>query len=95
MGILLLIVVGAAAGFIATRIMKLDLGVPQTIAVGVLGALAGGMILRLLTTAFTMLSGFVGAIVSVRQSAWRKIAVDGRYRTCQMPGQSAGCAHAR
>ncbi len=63
MGILLLIVVGAAAGFIATRIMKLDLGVPQTIAVGVLGALAGGMILRLLTTAFTMLSGFVGAIL--------------------------------
>ncbi len=63
MGVLLLIVLGAAAGFIATRMMKLDLGVPQTIAVGVLGALAGGMILRLLTTAFTMLSGFVGAIL--------------------------------
>ncbi len=63
MGILLLIVLGAAAGFIATRMMKLDLGVPQTVAIGVLGALAGGMILRLLTTAFTMLSGFVGAIL--------------------------------
>ncbi len=70
MGILLLILVGAAAGFIATRMMKLDLGVPQTIAVGVLGALAGGVIIRFLTSAFTMLSGFVGAVLGAVLLIW-------------------------
>ena len=70
MGVLLLIVLGAAAGFIATRMMKLDLGVPQTIAIGVLGAMAGTLIARFLTSAFTMLSGFVGAILGALLLIW-------------------------
>jgi uncharacterized membrane protein YeaQ/YmgE (transglycosylase-associated protein family) len=70
MGILLLIVVGAAAGFIATRMMKLDWGVPQTIAVGVLGSFVGLMIMRLLSAAFGMLSGFVGAILGAMLLIW-------------------------
>lgn len=70
MGVLLLIVLGAAAGFIATRMMKLDRGVPQTIAIGVLGAMAGSMIVRFLTSAFTMLSGFVGAVLGALLLIW-------------------------
>ena len=38
MQFVLLLIVGAAAGFIATRAMKLDTGVLTTIAIGVLGA---------------------------------------------------------
>ena len=47
MQIVWLIIIGAAAGFIATRIMNVQLGTAQTIAVGVIGALVGGFLLRL------------------------------------------------
>ena len=40
MGILALIIIGAAAGFIATRAMRIDADLISTIAIGVLGALA-------------------------------------------------------
>jgi len=61
--IILIIIVGTAAGFIATRMFKLDLGVPQTIAIGVLGALIGGWVLRLLLAALGMFAGLLGAIL--------------------------------
>ena len=41
MPILYLIILGAAAGFIATRLMKLETGVLTTVAIGVLAATAG------------------------------------------------------
>ena len=40
MAVLYLLIIGAAAGFIATRIMDLDTNVPATIAIGVLGAVS-------------------------------------------------------
>ena len=61
--IILTIIVGTAAGFIATRMFNLDLGVPQTIAIGVLGALIGGWVLRLLLAALGIFSGLIGAIL--------------------------------
>ncbi|MDO8883001.1 MAG: GlsB/YeaQ/YmgE family stress response membrane protein, partial [Pseudotabrizicola sp.] len=42
MPIIALIIIGAAAGFIATRMMKLETDVLTTIAIGVFGALIGG-----------------------------------------------------
>ncbi|OUS04571.1 hypothetical protein A9Q96_15895 [Rhodobacterales bacterium 52_120_T64] len=42
---------------------KLDLGIPQTVAVGVLGALIGGWVLRLLLAALGMFAGLLGAIL--------------------------------
>lgn len=61
--LILLIIVGTAAGFIATRMLKLDLGVPQTIAIGVLGAVIGGWLLRLLLAAMGIFAGLLGAIL--------------------------------
>jgi uncharacterized membrane protein YeaQ/YmgE (transglycosylase-associated protein family) len=70
MGILFLLIVGAAAGFIATRMMDLDTSVPVTIAIGVLGALIGGMVLRVLLTLTGILFGFIGAIVGALVLIW-------------------------
>ena len=61
--IIFTIIVGTAAGFIVTRMFNLDLGVPQTIAIGVLGALIGGWVLRLLLAALGLFAGFLGAIL--------------------------------
>ena len=78
MGILVLIIVGAAAGFIATRVMDVELGVPQTIAVGVLGALIGGAILRFLLSMMGITAGFVGAIFGAVLLIWLYKAYAGR-----------------
>lgn len=63
MSILLLIIVGAAAGFIATRLMGMDTDIITTIAIGVFGALIGGVVLRLLLTMMGAMAGFVGAVL--------------------------------
>ena len=61
--LILTIIVGTAAGFIATRMFNLNLGVPQTIAIGILGALIGGWVLRLLLAALGIFAGLLGAIL--------------------------------
>ncbi len=48
MPFIMLIIIGAAAGFVATRVMKLNTDIPTTVAIGVFGALIGGLVLRLL-----------------------------------------------
>jgi len=70
LSILLLIIIGTAAGFIATRIMGVDLGVPQTIAVGVIGALVGGWTIRFLLSMMGAVAGFVGAIFGAIILLW-------------------------
>ena len=63
MAILALLIVGAAAGFIATRMMRVEADAISTIAIGVLGALAGGLILRFIAMITGWAAGFVGAIL--------------------------------
>ena len=63
MPILALIVVGAAAGFIATRMMRLNTDIPTTIAIGVIGALISGLVLRFLIVLTGWAAGFVGAVL--------------------------------
>jgi uncharacterized membrane protein YeaQ/YmgE (transglycosylase-associated protein family) len=70
MGILYLLIIGAAAGFIATRIMDLDTNVPTTIAIGVLGALIGGVVLAMLLTVMGMAAGFIGAVLGALVLIW-------------------------
>jgi len=65
-----LIIIGAAAGLIATRLMKIEADLVTTIAVGVLGALIGGLILRALITMASWLSGFVGAVLGAMLLIW-------------------------
>ena len=70
MSLIALIIIGAAAGFLATRFMKLETNVLTTVAIGMLGALVGGLILRFLLALFGWLSGFVGAILGAMFLIW-------------------------
>lgn len=70
MHIVLLIIVGAAAGFIATRLLDLQTSVPVTVGIGVAGALIGGLLLRLVGALFGMLGGFVGAVLGAMLLIW-------------------------
>lgn len=70
MQILGLLIIGAAAGFIATRLMKLDTDIVTTIAIGVLGALAGGLVLRALLSVLGFAAGFVGAVLGALMLIW-------------------------
>lgn len=70
MPILMLIIIGAAAGFLATRVMKLDASVVMTIAIGIAGALIGGLILRALSVLAGALGGFVGAVLGALLLIW-------------------------
>lgn len=60
-----MIIIGTAAGFIATRMLKLNLSVPETIALGVIGALIGGLVLRVLLAVMGMAAGLLGAVIGV------------------------------
>ena len=65
-----LIIIGAAAGFLATRLMKLETDVITTVSIGILGALVGGLILRFLLMLAGMAAGFVGAILGAMGLIW-------------------------
>ena len=70
MPILMLVIVGAAAGFLATRLMRIEADVPTTVAVGIFGALVGGLILRALITMASWAAGFVGAVMGAMLLIW-------------------------
>ncbi len=70
MSFLLLAIVGAAAGFLATRIMRVPLSVPETVALGIIGALIGGFALQLLLAAAGLAAGFIGAVLGALALLW-------------------------
>jgi uncharacterized membrane protein YeaQ/YmgE (transglycosylase-associated protein family) len=70
MQFVLLIITGAAAGLIATRLMKLDADLLTTIAIGVLGAIIGGLVLRALVALTGLAAGFVGAVLGAAFLIW-------------------------
>ncbi|GAA6147154.1 hypothetical protein SAMN05421762_0218 [Pseudooceanicola nitratireducens] len=70
MGVIWLLIVGAAAGFLATRIMDVKASVPATIAIGMGGALIGGMVLRMALAFMGMLGGLVGAVLGALLLIW-------------------------
>ena len=70
MGIIALIVIGAAAGWFAARIMKVDMSLPQTMLLGIAGALVGGLALRLLSGLLGALAGFAGAVLGAVLLLW-------------------------
>ncbi|MBD3763386.1 MAG: GlsB/YeaQ/YmgE family stress response membrane protein [Rhodobacterales bacterium] len=70
MPILALAIIGAAAGYLATRVMKVQADVPTTIAIGVGGALLGGLVLRTLATITGWAAGFVGAVLGAMLLIW-------------------------
>ncbi len=70
MSIIILIIVGAAAGFLATRVMNVETDVISTVAIGIFGALIGGLILRFLLTVTGAMAGFVGAVLGAMLLIW-------------------------
>lgn len=70
MPIVVLIIIGAAAGFLATRLMKIEADIPTTMLIGIVGALVGGFLLRTLITVMGWLSGFIGAVLGALLVIW-------------------------
>ena len=70
MSVVWLIIIGAAAGFLATRVMRVELGLVQTMALGIAGAVIGGLVLRLLIAVTGALAGLVGAVLGAMLLLW-------------------------
>ncbi|MDE4141728.1 MULTISPECIES: GlsB/YeaQ/YmgE family stress response membrane protein [Rhodobacterales] len=70
MSIVALIIIGAAAGFLATRMMRIEADIITTVAIGIAGALVGGLVLRTLLAVMGMLSGLVGAVLGALLLIW-------------------------
>ncbi|WP_278924131.1 MULTISPECIES: GlsB/YeaQ/YmgE family stress response membrane protein [Pseudophaeobacter] len=70
MAIIFLIIIGAAAGFLATRIMGLELDIISTVVIGIAGALIGGLVLRMLLSVMGMMAGLVGAVLGALVLIW-------------------------
>ncbi|GGE44102.1 hypothetical protein GCM10011360_34180 [Primorskyibacter flagellatus] len=70
MGVIWLLIVGAAAGFFATRIMRVEASVPVTVAIGMGGAVIGGLIVRALLSVMGLFAGLVGAVLGALLLIW-------------------------
>lgn len=70
MSVVFLLIIGAAAGFLATRLMRIEADIPTTIAIGMAGALVGGLLLRFLLTVMGMFAGLVGAVLGALVLIW-------------------------
>lgn len=70
MGVIWLLIVGAAAGFLATRMMRIEASIPVTIAIGMGGALVGGLILKALLSVMGIFAGLVGAVLGALLVIW-------------------------
>ncbi|MDX5382865.1 MAG: GlsB/YeaQ/YmgE family stress response membrane protein [Rhodobacterales bacterium] len=70
MGVIWLLIVGAAAGFIATRLMRVEADIVTTIVIGMAGALIGGLVLRTLLAVMGIGAGLVGAILGSLLLIW-------------------------
>lgn len=70
MPILTFLIIGTAAGYLATRLMKVNTDIPTTIALGIFGALIGGFVLRLLSSIMGLMAGFVGAVLGAMALIW-------------------------
>ncbi len=70
MGLIGMIIIGAAAGFLATRLMRIEADILTTVALGIGGALIGGMLLRVLLMITGWMAGFVGAVLGALMLIW-------------------------
>ncbi|KAB7614797.1 GlsB/YeaQ/YmgE family stress response membrane protein [Amylibacter sp. SFDW26] len=74
MPFLLTMIVGAAAGLLAVRFMNVQASALVAVAIGVLGAIVGGIVLRVLAAAFigtsSVLSIFIGGLLGAVALIW-------------------------
>ena len=70
MPILGLLIIGAAAGFLATRLMRIEAGIAPTLLIGMGGALIGALVLRFLLALTGMAAGLIGAVLGAMALIW-------------------------
>ncbi|TVP73468.1 MAG: GlsB/YeaQ/YmgE family stress response membrane protein [Rhodobacteraceae bacterium] len=70
MPVVLLIVVGALAGVLATRLMRMDTDLPTAMVVGVLGAVVGGVVFRAVMTSASWIGVLVLALLGSLALLW-------------------------
>lgn len=70
MGFIYLIIVGAVAGYLATRMMNIEANPLVTIAIGIAGALVGGFILQGALAVLGLLGGIIGAVIGAFVVIW-------------------------
>ena len=70
MPIITFLIIGTAAGYLATRLMKVNTDIPTTIALGIFGALIGGFVLRFLISVMGLMAGLVGAVLGAMALIW-------------------------
>ncbi|KQB14466.1 GlsB/YeaQ/YmgE family stress response membrane protein [Rhodobacter capsulatus] len=70
MPIITFLIIGTAAGYLATRLMKVNTDIPTTIALGIFGALIGGLVLRFLISVMGLMAGLVGAVLGAMALIW-------------------------
>ena len=70
MTIVWLLIVGAAAGFLATRLMRVETDLVTTVVIGMVGALLGGLLLQVAAGILGALGGFVGAVAGAMIVVW-------------------------
>lgn len=70
MSFLAIIIIGAAAGFLATRLLRIEADILTTVAIGIGGALIGGLLLRFLLLITGWMAGFVGAVLGAMALIW-------------------------
>lgn len=66
MGMIMFVIIGMCAGWIATRIFKTPSSMVQNLVIGVTGAAVGGMLMR---TAGVMATGMFGTLISATVGA--------------------------
>lgn len=70
MAIIWWLIVGAAAGFLATRLMRIEADILTTVAIGMVGALLGGLLLQIAAGILGMLGGLIGAVLGAMLVVW-------------------------
>ena len=68
--IIYLVIIGAAAGFLATRMMRLETDILTTMLIGILGAIVGGLVLQVLLAMLGMFAGLIGAVLGALVLIW-------------------------
>jgi uncharacterized membrane protein YeaQ/YmgE (transglycosylase-associated protein family) len=68
--VLLLILIGALAGYFATRLMRIRTDPLTTVAIGIAGALVGGFVLQGALAILGALAGLAGAVLGAVLLIW-------------------------
>lgn len=67
---LLIALIGAAAGFLATRVMRVEADVPTTVVIGIAGAVVGWFVLRMILALTGWIAVFAGAVAGAMGLIW-------------------------